>query len=165
MRSLASSISGSFRNPKQKSNVVVHGGEFHFRRRCSDFRQPFGSSFVFTTDCQRTIDLEKKPLGLFTTVEASSSVKLDVSYHDLLSNTEKDNIDEHLGRLYIDCWHDDILRLRPIVAEKPGLASILMIPCTNFVAALRRLPARFLRKSSTIWYPNACIERRVRQTI
>lgn len=82
------------------------------------FKQPFGSSFIFSTDRERTIYCEEKPLGLFTTVETSSSVDTDVLYHDLLSNTEKDNIEEHLGRLYIRCWQDDILRLRAILAEK-----------------------------------------------
>lgn len=82
------------------------------------FKQPFGSSFTFLSDRERAIYCEEKPLGLFTTVEASPSVETDVPYHGLLSNTEKDNIEEHLGRLYIHCWQDDILRLRAILAEK-----------------------------------------------
>lgn len=51
-------------------------------------------------------------------MEASSSIEIDVPYHGLLSNTEKDDIEEHLGRLYIRCWQEDILRLRAILAEK-----------------------------------------------
>ena len=82
------------------------------------FKQSFGSSFIFLTDHERTIYCEEKPLDLFTTVKASSSVEKDVPYHGLLSNPEKDNIEEHLGRLYIRCWQDDILRLRAILAEK-----------------------------------------------
>jgi hypothetical protein len=42
------------------------------------FKQPFGSSFIFLTDCERSTYLEKKPLGLFTTVEASLAVEIDV---------------------------------------------------------------------------------------
>jgi putative hydrolase of the HAD superfamily len=85
------------------------------------FMQPFGSSFTFSTDCERAIYLEKKPLGLFTTVEASSSVEIDVPYHDLLSNIEKDHIEEQLGRLYIQCWQDGILRLRAVLTSKSWL--------------------------------------------
>lgn len=51
-------------------------------------------------------------------MEASSSIEIDVPYHGLLSNTEKGNIEEQLGRLYIHCWEGDILRLRAILAEK-----------------------------------------------
>ncbi|KAF8850872.1 Haloacid dehalogenase-like hydrolase [Acephala macrosclerotiorum] len=69
-----------------------------------DFKKPFGSLFIFSSDRERTIYLEEKPL--------------DVPYHGLLSNTEKGNIEEQLGRLYIHCWEGDILRLRAILAEK-----------------------------------------------
>ena len=89
-----------------------------FSETMLDFKKPFGSSFIFSSDRERTIYLEEKPLGLFTTVEASSSIEIDVPYHGLLSNTEKDNIEEQLGRLYIHCWEGDILRLRAILAEK-----------------------------------------------
>lgn len=82
------------------------------------FKHSFGSSFIFSTDRERTIYCEEKPLGLFKTVEASSSVEPDVPYHGLLSNTEKDNIEEHVGLLYLRCWQDDVLRLRAILAEK-----------------------------------------------
>jgi putative hydrolase of the HAD superfamily len=82
------------------------------------FKQPFGHSFIFSTDRKRSIYLEEKPLGLFTIVEASSSVEIDVPYHDLLSNIEKGHIEERLGRRYIQCWQDDILRIRAILAEK-----------------------------------------------
>ena len=39
-------------------------------------------------------------------------------YHGLLSNTEKDNIEKHVGFLYFHCWQDDVLRLRAILTEK-----------------------------------------------
>ena len=38
-------------------------------------------------------------------------------YHNLLSNAEKDNIEEHAGFLYARRWEDDILRLRAILTE------------------------------------------------
>ena len=83
-----------------------------------NFKHPFGSSFMFSTDSERTIYCEKKPLGLFTTVEASSSVEREVPHHGILSNSEKDNIEERVGLLYLSCWQDDILRLRNLLAEK-----------------------------------------------
>lgn len=51
-------------------------------------------------------------------LQASSSVRNDVPYHNLLSNVEKDNIEQHVGRQYIDCWHESVLRLRAMLAEK-----------------------------------------------
>ncbi|RYP82679.1 hypothetical protein DL769_001586 [Monosporascus sp. CRB-8-3] len=83
-----------------------------------DFKQPFGSLFIFSTDNERAIYCEEKPLGLFTTVEASSSVEVDVPYQGLLSNPEKERIEEHVGQLYIHCWKDDVLRLQAILKER-----------------------------------------------
>ena len=82
------------------------------------FKHLFGSSFILSTDRERTIYCEKEPLGLFTTVEALSSVEREVPYHGLLSNSEMDNIEGRVGLLYLSCWQDDILRLRNILAEK-----------------------------------------------
>jgi putative hydrolase of the HAD superfamily len=89
-----------------------------FSETMLDFEKPFGSAFIYASDREKSIYLEKKPLGLFTTVEASSSIQPDVPYHGLLSNTEKDHIEEQLGRLYIKRWGSDVLRLGTILAEK-----------------------------------------------
>lgn len=83
-----------------------------------DFKEPFRLSFVFSSDSEESIQLKETPLGLFTTVAASSSIGSDDLNHGLLSNTEKDTIEEQLGRLYVQCWGSDILRLRTIIAEK-----------------------------------------------
>ena len=83
-----------------------------------NFKHSFGSSFIYSTDRERTIYCEEKPLGLFTTVEASSSVESNVPYHGLLSNKEKDEIEKRVGSLYLRCWQNDVLRLRAILAEK-----------------------------------------------
>lgn len=89
-----------------------------FSETMLNFQHSFGSSFIFSTDRERLKYCEEKPLSLFTTVEANSSVEPEVPYHGLLSNTEKDNIEEHVGLLYLRCWQDDVLRLRAILAEK-----------------------------------------------
>lgn len=49
-----------------------------------NFKKPFSLSFFFSTDREKTIYCDEKPLGLFTTVEASSSVEADVLYYNLL---------------------------------------------------------------------------------
>ncbi|KAK6089050.1 had-superfamily subfamily variant 1 [Seiridium cupressi] len=79
---------------------------------------PFGSSFAFATDREKSIYCEEKSLGLFTTIEASSSVETDVPCHNLLSNIEKDDLEKQVGRLYLECWHDDVQRLRAMLIEK-----------------------------------------------
>lgn len=82
------------------------------------FDHPFGSAFVYSSDSEKEIYCERKPLGLFKTVEMNSSVEANVPYHDLLSNAEKDNIEKNAGFLYARCWEDDILRLRAIISER-----------------------------------------------
>ena len=90
-----------------------------FSEAMLDFNQPFGSSFFFSTERERVIYQEEKPLGLFATVEANSSVNPEVPCHGLLSNAEKDNIEERVGRQYLRYWQDDVSRIRAILAEKP----------------------------------------------
>ncbi|KAL8806597.1 MAG: hypothetical protein Q9182_001244 [Xanthomendoza sp. 2 TL-2023] len=82
------------------------------------FKHSFGSSFLYQNDRERTIYCEEKPLGLFTTVEAKSSVERDVPYHNLLSNAEKDSIEKNAGLIYLSCWKDDVLRLRDVLTKK-----------------------------------------------
>ena len=108
----------------------IWGLESEIKRNCAlsgvpswetllNFKEPFTLSSIFSSDRDRTVQLEVIPSGLFTAVEASSSVGLDVLYHGLLSNTEKDTlVEEQLGRIYVSCWERDILRLRTIIAEK-----------------------------------------------
>lgn len=43
---------------------------------------------------------------------------VDLPWYNLLSNAEKDEIEEHVGRLYLNCWKDDIQRLRAMLTEK-----------------------------------------------
>ncbi|RYP91372.1 hypothetical protein DL770_002512 [Monosporascus sp. CRB-9-2] len=107
------------RDPQTEIKHVCARWGVPFLETMLDFKQPFGSSFVFPTDKERALYCEGKPLGLFTTVEATSSVEVDVPYHGLLSNAEKEKIEEHVGQLYIRCWNDDVLRLQAILKERP----------------------------------------------
>ncbi|KAK4147567.1 HAD-like domain-containing protein [Dichotomopilus funicola] len=93
-----------------------------FSKNMLQFLQPFGSSFLFATERERSIYCEEKPPGLFETVESNSSVIEDAPYHGLLSNTEKDNLEQHLERLYLSCWQSDVLRLRAVLAEKTWIS-------------------------------------------
>ena len=111
-------MSGSFRNPGQRSHASVRVGECHFRRRCSTSSIRADLHSFLPTDRERIKYGEEKPLGLFTAVEASSSDEPDVLYHALLSNTEKHNVEKPVGFLYLHCWQDDFLRLRAILAER-----------------------------------------------
>ncbi|OAA41887.1 Haloacid dehalogenase-like hydrolase [Beauveria brongniartii RCEF 3172] len=89
-----------------------------FSETMLDFKKPFGPSFIFPTDREEDMYCEKKLLGLSTTVEATSSVIPDVPPHSLLSNDEKDKLEEHLGRLYLRCWEGEVPRLRDVLLEK-----------------------------------------------
>lgn len=111
---------------------LIQAPEMELKRTCAiwevpfseamlHFTQPFGSSFIISTDRERVTSREGEPLGLFSTVEASSSVIADEPPHNLLSNGEKDTLEERIGRLYLRCWQDDVLRLQTILLEKPWI--------------------------------------------
>ncbi|RYP52000.1 hypothetical protein DL768_002796 [Monosporascus sp. mg162] len=106
------------REPRTEIRRICARWGVPFLETMLDFKQPFGSSFVFPTDSEKAIYCEEKPLGLFATVAASSSVEVDVPYHGLLSNAEKEKIEEHVGQLYIRCWKHDVLWLQAILKEK-----------------------------------------------
>ncbi|KAF1988279.1 Haloacid dehalogenase-like hydrolase [Aulographum hederae CBS 113979] len=89
-----------------------------FSESMLDFKKPFGSAFVYASERERSIYCEEKPLGLFATVETHDGIEADVPCHGLLSNAEKDTIEEHVGRQYLRCWQHDVDRLRAILAEK-----------------------------------------------
>lgn len=105
-------------NPRVEIERVCARWGIPFSVNMLGFNQPFGSAFLYSSDSERKIYCERKPLGLFNTVETSSIVEPNVPYHDLLSNAEKDRIEESAGLLYARCWEDDILRLRAILAER-----------------------------------------------
>ena len=104
--------------PKTEIERICVRWGIPFSESMLTFNYPFGSAFTFSNDRERDIYCERKPLGLFKTVEISSTVQLDVPYHNLLSNAEKDNVEEHAGFLYVRYWEDDILRLRAILTER-----------------------------------------------
>ncbi|KAL2070250.1 hypothetical protein VTL71DRAFT_13276 [Oculimacula yallundae] len=95
----------------------------HWRMTFSDSmlsfeKQPGCSSFLFSNACEKSNYSADKSPASSATVDASKIVDSEVPYHNLLSNSEKDHIEQHLGRLYIECWKEDVLRLRAIVAGK-----------------------------------------------
>lgn len=105
-------------DPQKELETICARWGLPFHKDMLGFKKPFGSSFIFSSDRERTIYCEEKPLGLFKTVETSSSIVPDVPPHGLLSNDEKTRIEEQLGRLYLRCWRDDTQRLRAILLEK-----------------------------------------------
>ncbi|KAJ3485481.1 hypothetical protein NLG97_g6808 [Lecanicillium saksenae] len=89
-----------------------------FSEAMLEFKKPFGSSFIFPTDREEATYCQEKALGLFTTIEAASSIIPDAPPHNLLSNDEKDAIEEQLGRLYLRCWDNEVPKLRAVLLEK-----------------------------------------------
>jgi hypothetical protein len=71
-------MSISFKTLTPRPKASVHGVEYHFRRQCSTSSNHSDLRSFFLTDCERSTYLEKKSLGLFTTVEASLAVEIDV---------------------------------------------------------------------------------------
>lgn len=133
-----------------------------FSETMLDFKQCFGSGFLYSTDCEKIIYCKGKPLGLFTTVETNFSVEPDVPYHGLLSNTEKNTIEEHVGALYLSCWHDDVLRLRSALAEKTWIGFDLDDTLHEFRRSSGTATGKILEEISKR-YGTPCIERRILQ--
>ena len=106
------------RKPETEIECICARWGIPFSESILKFDHPFASAFTFSSDRERDIYCEKKPLGLFKNVETGSSFEPDVPYHNLLSNAGKDHIEEHVGFLYVRCWEDDILRLRAILTER-----------------------------------------------
>jgi len=63
------------REPQTEVKRICARCEVPLSETMLDFKQPFGSSFFLLTDRETAIYCEKKPLGLFSTVEANSSVE------------------------------------------------------------------------------------------
>lgn len=104
--------------PKTEIERVCARWGIPFSESMLTFTSPFGSAFTFLNESERKIYCEKKPLGLFETVEMNTTIKSDVPYHNMLSNAEKDYVEQHTGFSYIRCWEDDILRIRAILMER-----------------------------------------------
>lgn len=104
--------------PKTEIERICARWGIPFSESMLKFDHPFGSAFFYSSDREKEIYCERKPLGIFQTVEENSTVEPNVPYHDLLSNAEKDDIEKYAGFLYARCWEDDILRLRAIISER-----------------------------------------------
>lgn len=104
-----------------------------FEETMLDFKNPFQSSFLYSTDRERDIYFEKNPTGLFTTVDNSPSVTMNVPAHGLLSNEEKNELEEHVGKAMC-CVCE------PSCRRRVGLDLTWMIPYTNFAAPRQWLP-------------------------
>ncbi|KAH7324442.1 Haloacid dehalogenase-like hydrolase [Stachybotrys elegans] len=106
------------REPRTEINRICSHWGVPFSETMLRFEQPFGHYFIFANSRENSISCDERPPGLFTTVEASSSIKNDVPCHGLLSNEEKGILEESLGRAYLRCWRDDVIRLRDTIVEK-----------------------------------------------
>ena len=162
MLSRASSHAASYlvyerliQDPKTEIERICPRWGIPFSDNLFRFDHPFGSAFIFLSDRERDIYCERKPLGLLKTVEANSTVESNVPYHDLLSNVEKDNIEQHAGFLYARCWKDDILRLRDILTERTWIGFNLDDTLHEFRRssgiATNRVFAEFSKRYGTLY--------------
>jgi len=97
--SLVFSVSISLSSLKERWNESVHGGECHVRKIWWILRNLSGHSSSSRVIAGGPCTL-REISSLFTNVEASSSIKTDVPYYFLLSNTKTDSIEVQLGCLY-----------------------------------------------------------------
>ncbi|KAK2005950.1 HAD-like protein [Colletotrichum eremochloae] len=81
------------------------------------FTKPFGS-FIFKSEREEQIYTDKRPVGIFKTVESNSSILRDAPYHCLLTLEEKEQIERTLCRRYLGCWKDKVDQLRATLSEK-----------------------------------------------
>lgn len=106
------------RDPKTETQRICTRWGIPFTESMLQFKLPFPSDPLFSTNLESPVSCAENRKGLLSMVEANSSVKVDVPYHSLLSNNEKTLLEEHVGRLYLRCWKEDVSRLRVILAEK-----------------------------------------------
>ncbi|KAK8068760.1 hypothetical protein PG994_005376 [Apiospora phragmitis] len=97
-------------NPRREIEKVCARWGVPFTDTMLDFSKPFGSSFVLKSDNEKKIYCDSKPLGFFSTVEENSTIVKDVACHGLLSNDEKNAIEQAVGTHYISCWRDHAKR-------------------------------------------------------
>jgi HAD superfamily hydrolase (TIGR01549 family) len=140
MQSLFDCYDNIFRMQKEAPNApcqlvyekLVHNKSAQIARVCDwwdmsfsddllDFKKDFGD-FTFNSDREQQIYQKDKPLGLFRTVEAHSTVKSDIKSHGHLSNEEKYQIECRVGRTYMGCWQPEVEELRASLAEKAVFA-------------------------------------------
>ena len=79
--------------------------------------------------------------------------------HGLLSNTEKDNIEQQVVSLCLRCWHDDVQRLRAILAAKAWIGFDLNDTLHKFRRSSGTATNKVPESLRTIRYPHTCVER------
>lgn len=114
------------------------------------FKQLFASSFLFATERERKIYSDNKRLGLFSSVEAYSSIVADIPGYGLLFNDEKDYIEESVGLLYLGCWQDKLFQLRAVLVEKSRIRFAL----DNALQSPVRPPKRLSRSPKNTARPS-----------
>ncbi|KAJ2979782.1 hypothetical protein NQ176_g3041 [Zarea fungicola] len=122
-----------------------------FSETMLEFKKPFKSSFIFSTDSEEAVYCKEKHLGLFTTIEATSSVIPDMRSHGLLSNDEKNKLEEQLGRLYLRCWQDEVLRLPTVLMDKAWIGFDLDDTLHEFRQASSMATDKVLAKISRVY--------------
>jgi FMN phosphatase YigB (HAD superfamily) len=85
------------------------------------FTQPFGS-FWFNSEREKKIYCEENPKGLFTTVQAHQTIVPSIPCHSLISNDEKEQLENTVGLLYMGLWKDKVEEIQAILRTKTWFA-------------------------------------------
>ncbi|OBR03011.1 Had-superfamily subfamily variant 1 [Colletotrichum higginsianum IMI 349063] len=104
-------------DPREELQRVCSRWGIPFSDASLQFTKPFGSSFLMS-EKETKAYCETEPAGIFTTVEATSSIIQDVEYHGLLTLEEKEKIEYTLCRSYLGYWRDKVDQLRTTLSEK-----------------------------------------------
>ncbi|KAI1385896.1 HAD-like domain-containing protein [Hypoxylon trugodes] len=96
---------------------VIRDPRNEIKRLCAWWGVPFSETTIGSKK-QSDSSLSVANHDNQSTIIEASSFEVEIPYHNLLTNSEKDDIEERVGNLYLRCWNDDVHRLQAILAEK-----------------------------------------------
>lgn len=108
-------------DPRSQIESVCSWWEMPFDNSILTFKQPFGS-FIFQSEREKEIYCKKNPLGLFNTVQSHQAIVSSLPSHGLLSNDEKEYIEDKVGQRFVDLWKDKEKEVRALLEEKAWFA-------------------------------------------
>ncbi|OAA60177.1 Haloacid dehalogenase-like hydrolase [Cordyceps fumosorosea ARSEF 2679] len=105
---------------------LVENPQVEIQHICEEWQVPFSEAMLkgplglsfFSADGEDVKLCGDEAAGPFATLEANSFIAPKVETHGLLSNDEKEILEKSIGRQYLCCWKDDVVRLRTIFSEK-----------------------------------------------
>jgi hypothetical protein len=125
-----------------KSSTCARDGGCHSARQCSDLKEPSGSSFNLSNNREGvTYCTERRSLWAHLQPRRLARLGSPMYLYMISSPTaRKDTLETCIGRQYLGCWKDDVLRLRATLSEKTWISFDLTTPCTNSAVQPRSPP-------------------------